>query len=344
MIGGSRKEDNSGGGACPNNVQGAAPFFIVGAGRSGTTLLQAMLTRQPRIAIPPETHFFCRFDPSIHFSDPLRDDQVEQYAAWATSQPWWMELGLDAKALRTHIDDGGRSAASILLWMLRTLTNECAPRLGEKTPRHEKRLARILEVFPDAKIIHIYRDPRDVVASLQREPWMAGQSVQRVARHVRGTLARQRAAARQLGPDRYAVIRYESLVAQPERELRRLCAFLGETFCEEMLRFHERAEPGYLPSEAAWKHLTMAPLDPSRHGRYRTLLSLRDIRTVERVVGPQLSAYDYEREPGEPDRLVWRASAMLERTGWWVKRLARSARKRLRTVHIMAVSSGGASL
>lgn len=331
MTGEALRESESGQSprAANRGAPGETPFFIIGAGRSGTTLLQAMLTRSSRIAIPPETHFFSRFDPAIRFCDPLGEAQIEPYLRWVAAHPWWGELGLDAQSLREHLNRGERSAASILLWMLRALAGGGALRLGEKTPRHEKHLPRILEVFPDARIIHMHRDPRDVVASLQREPWMAGRSAQRIARHVRDALARQSRAARQMGRDRYAVVRYETLVSQPERELRRLCEFLGESFDERMLRFYEREDAGYLASEAGWKSLTLAPLDPSRHGRYRTLLSMRDIRAVERVMGTLLAEYGYEREPGPRDRLAWRARDAFERGRWWLERMARSVSKRL---------------
>ncbi|MEM1424022.1 MAG: sulfotransferase [Planctomycetota bacterium] len=306
------------------------PFFIVGTGRSGTTLIQRMLSAHPGITIPPETQFFSRFDPAIRFTDPLREREVGAYLARVGDDPWWGELGLSVDALRAHVEGGGRDARSILWWMLRGLSQgvEDRVRFGEKTPHHEKRVARIAGLFPRARFIHIVRDPRDVVVSLRREAWWPWRSVQRTARSVRGTLHRQLHNERALG-ERYLRVRYESLVEDPEGELRRVCAFLGEDFDPVILRYHESESAGFLASERAWKGLSTQPLDPSRIGRWRERLSARQASCVDRWVGRGLlEEYGYER-CGRA-RMPWAGVADAgERTWWFASRQLRSVRKRL---------------
>lgn len=309
------------------------PFFIVGTGRSGTTLLQRMLSAHPGIIIPPETQFFSRFDPALGFTDPLREREVGAYIERIGRDPWWEELGLDLGAYRAHIEGGDRFADGMLLWMLRELSfgaPEVAGgvRFGEKTPHHEKKIARINTLFPEARFIHIVRDPRDVVVSLCREDWWPWKSVQRTARAIRKTLVRQRCAERTIG-DRYLRVRYEDLVADAEGTLRAVCAFLGEEFDGAMLRYHESAETGFLSSESGWKRLATKPLDPSRIGRWKERLSARQVSCVERWVGEDvMRKYGYEmssRRYGFFDRVRdW-----LERVWWFISRQGRSVRKRL---------------
>ncbi|GAB4554996.1 MAG: sulfotransferase [Phycisphaerales bacterium] len=306
------------------------PFFIVGTGRSGTTLLQRMLAAHPRITIPPETQFFSRFDPALRFTDPLRERDTDAYLARVESDAWWGEMGLSIDAYRAQIEAGGRDARSMLWWMLRELSFGTPEgiRYGEKTPHHEKRVARISALFPGARFIHIVRDPRDVVVSLRREAWWPWRSVQRTARSVRATLHRQRCNEAALG-DRYTRVRYESLVEDPEGELRRICGFLAEDFDPAMLRYHESPVTGFLPSESGWKGLSTKPLDPSRVGRWRERLTRRQASCVDRCVGADLLAW-YGYEPCGRVRLPWDGAVEVCERGWWfASRQGRSVRKRL---------------
>jgi hypothetical protein len=306
------------------------PFFIVGTGRSGTTLLQRMLSAHPGITIPPETQFFSRFDPALRFTDPLREREVEAYLGRVAADPWWKELGLSIDGLRAHIAGGGKFADGILWWMLRELSfgAEDGVRFGEKTPHHEKRVARISALFPEGRFIHIVRDPRDVVVSLRKEAWWPWRSVQRTARAVRKTLVRQQHAERALS-DRYVRVRYEDLVADAEGTLRSLCAFLGETFDDAMLRYHEAQETGFLASEQGGKGLATKPLDASRVGRWKEHLSAREASCVERWVGHDVMRdYGYELSSRRYNALD-RARDWGERVWWFVSRQGRSVRKRL---------------
>lgn len=306
-------------------------FYIVGTGRSGTTLLQAMLMSHPRLHIPPETQFFSRFDPALHGGDPLPPDAEDRYIAALANDPWFRELGLSRERLSNAVRAGARSARDLLAWFVGELCNgNTKPTIGEKTPHHDKYLDRILAVTPDAKIIHIHRDPRDVVASLWQEKWWNNRSALLTARHCRRIYDRLHVYESRLGTERFLRLRYETLVEHPEPELRRLCSFLGEAFDPAMLRYHERGDSGFTSAESAWKGLTMRPLDPSRHGRYRNKLTPHQIRTIERVIGEahlHEMGYDIEREL--PRRTTWVIADAMELARWRMRRYAGSVSKRV---------------
>ncbi len=306
------------------------PFFVIGTGRCGTTLIQRMLMAHPHINIPPETHFFSRFDPiRVIGADPVPPGSVDEYISKCTEHDWFGELGLDADAFDAVVRDGSRSARDLFLWMLETLLPESPRRPGEKTPHHEKYVDRILNVFPGARFIHIVRDPRDVVLSLKKEHWMRDESTQRVAHHVAKVLRRQWEVRNRLGAQCYHLLRYEDLIANPEVTLREVCEFLGETFEPEMLTFHEKSESGFLESEASWKSLTMSPLDPSRIERYKSRLSPRDIGTIERRLGRTLRAYGYEADPKASHAPILYLVELAERISWTFRRTRGSVQKRL---------------
>jgi len=302
---------------------GQPPFFIVGTGRCGSTLLQAMLMGHSRIAIPPETHFFARFDPALRFGDPLPAGREEAYVDACAAEPVFRELGLERERLLAAILEGRRDARALFTWVLEQLLGEGVVReahVGEKTPRHEQNVPRIASLFPRARFIHIHRDPRDVVASIRNMDWRSSDSLAQVAKECRRTYRRQARFAAELGPERYQSVRFEDLVADPERELRRLCAFLGEEFEPGMLRYPERRESGYLDSERGWKELTRRPLDRSRVGRYRQLLRPGEIRRVEGILRDELPSLGYERTRAPRWRPDWWWADL--RDGWRRQRRA----------------------
>ncbi|MCZ6782768.1 MAG: sulfotransferase [Proteobacteria bacterium] len=280
-------------------------FFLVGTGRCGTTLLQAMLSCHSRLCVPPETHFFASFDPAIDFADPLAAGDDAAYVERCRAVPHWQSLPLQPDELLEVLRGGTRSARALFLWWLRRLAGDGAPRgprLGEKTPRHEQCVPRIAALFPEARFLHVVRDPRDVVASLREMPWASSPSVEKLAGECLRTYDRQERFAAQLGPKRYTTCRYEALVADPESELRRVCAFLGEAYEPGMLAYAEREAPGFFESERPWKADTLAPLDDSRIGRHRAALAPGELRTVERVLGEQLERLGYRPDdrPSDP--------------------------------------------
>jgi len=312
------------------------PFFIVGTGRCGSTLLQRMLCAHPGIAIPPETHFFKKLDPILKFTDPLRVDEVEAYLNWLEREPHFVRCGVDGEAFARFLRAEARSARSICEWLIWHLAGEpeIGVRLGEKSPPHEKRLARIFEVFPEAKIVHIYRDPRDVVASLGTVHWGQERSALQRATFCRDVLRRALKSQMSLGTDRHMMVQYESLVGDPEGELRRLCAFLGESFHERMLAHHESGGEGatYREDERPFKGLTDKSIVSDRIARYRTSLSPREIAGVERTVGSVLfGQFGYELDAGVTRRMHWAAADFLaEQVRRLRREVTRKGRRRAR--------------
>ena len=92
----------------------------------------------------------------------------------------------------------------------------------------------LAEQFPEARFIHLVRDGRDVMLSLRDQPF-APSSFTGVAEYWAGRVERARQAGERLGPGRYRELRYEDLVADPERELGRLCEFVELEYRPEML-------------------------------------------------------------------------------------------------------------
>jgi hypothetical protein len=315
-------------------------FFIVGTGRCGTTLLQAMLSRHPRLHVPPETNFFAYWDPerfgpdgraTLGAGETFRDAaHVREHLLWAARMRFWGDLELDHDRLAADtLALGGSARALFLAMMLQFRAHADKPRLGEKTPIHHKHVSRITRMFPDARIIFMYRDPRDTATSMLELDWGRHGSAFRHARTWKRAMRLHHGRQRALESDRYAALRYETLVESPDTELARLCAFLGEPFDPAMLSPHEREDPGFNEREMKWKGMTLQPVTKKRIGRFREKLTPLQIWLIERITAHELAAAGYRRDQPRLGAVRWNAILFGEWLRWQRSKWAQSVRRRL---------------
>ena len=270
------------------------PIFIVGAPRSGTTLLSAMLSSHPRIAIAPETHFIAH-DYRTQSTADLSDDCVLA-DVWNhfVDGPWFEHLGIDAQLVldefrqRRH-----RSFPTLFATVLDAYSKAVnKPRWGEKTPGHYLHVDTIYEWFPGARILTIIRDPRAVCASLTQVPW----GNRYVTFHSKRWLDAAAMLKRYQYDARMLTVSYEKLVHNPVDELRAICSFLGEDFSNEMI---ERENCTMLAGGGAWRshHLATAistPLTTSSIDRWQTTLTRLQIGKIEFMTRPEMAEFGYE--------------------------------------------------
>ena len=136
--------------------------FIVGVGRSGTTLLRLMLDAHPDLAIPGETHFVPALIDVVERTGDR--DQALQTLLAAMS---WPNLGLEPQAMASAFacqepfSPGAAIRAVFALYAARL----GKPRWGDKTPTYRRSIIEIARAVPEARFIHIIRDGRDVALS-----------------------------------------------------------------------------------------------------------------------------------------------------------------------------------
>jgi hypothetical protein len=209
--------------------------FVVGVGRSGTTLLRLMLDSHPHLAIPAETQFVpellerqgeCR----------LAGELVDAIVAART----WDDFGLDPAELRA-----AAAAAHGAPDVLRAFYRLCAeregkPRWGDKTPGYVKRMKTIANGLPEARFVHLIRDGRDVALSRRKRGMGADKPMGDVADLWKRRIDNARRQAKRLR-GRYLELRFEDLVADPERALRSICELIELEFDPAMLAHQERA-------------------------------------------------------------------------------------------------------
>lgn len=287
--------------------------FLFGSLRSGTTLLRLMVDAHPELANPGETDFL--FDHLDLTRDPPRYDLEA------------LRLDRIFRARGLHLPPG-LDGLDLLAEMLAQLSAGAPGRTSLNIHRHPDRLA---AACPEARVVHLVRDPRDVARSSIGMGW-AGTLFHGVG-HWIGTEEAWARAAPAFPEDRVLELRYEALLRDPQAELRRLCAFLGVDWSPRMLDFHETS--------------TYAPVDARLAEQWRRRSSLREIRHVESRAAPLMERLGYAlaggppRLPGPPERAmlalrnrtaIWRFG--MKRYGarlFWAEKLARVAG--LRTWH-----------
>lgn len=272
------------------------PVIVCGCPRSGTTLLQLMLHAHPRIAVPPETRFVLEAYRNRRAFGDLRDPgRRRTLAGWIVDRPEtrFADLGLDGEAVRAEIVAGPGTLGSALAAVFRAYARRFGkPRWGDKRPAYVTNIPILARLFPDAQFVHIVRDGRDCVASLKKMPWHRGGVYQGVAAWARA-VEHGRWAARTLGPGGYHELRYEALVADPEKELRTLCGFLREDFDPAMCDPAAQASVA-VPGYKTWHARTRCAVGADRVGRWADALEPWELGLCEAVLGDRLRARGYE--------------------------------------------------
>ncbi len=287
------------------SAPGPSPYlFLVGCPRSGTTLLQRMLDNHPRLAVANDTHFIPRaIDhlPEDAGDPPLSAELIERVRGYHR----FPRLGLDEEAV-TRAAGGQRTYSGFVGALYGEFARLHGKALGgEKTPDYVKRLERLHALFPRTRIVHIIRDGREVALSALdwateskgpgRLPLWREEPVAVCALWWRSQVEPGRAAGSRIGPGAYIEVKYEDLVAEPERELRRLAAFLDLPYSEDMANYHRgktRSDPG-LSAKQAWLPPTAGLRD------WRTALERRELALFEALAGDLLVACGYPLGAGE---------------------------------------------
>lgn len=306
------------------------PFpFVVGCGRSGTTLVRAILDAHPDLAVPDESYFPVwlgrrrdRYErPEGFATDRLVADLLahESFARW----------GLPAEVVRAAIVDAAPTsfADGVRAYYRAYAHAHGKRRYGDKTPIFVLHLPVLAELFPEARFVHMVRDGRDVVLSRVATAWGTNR-FDFETMQWRSHVEQGRAAGRTLGPDRYVELRYEDLLDDPERVARELCRFVEIDFDPVMLRYHERAAPlvEAQPHPDEHRNLLRPPTKGLRD--WRTELDAEHRALFEALAGSTLADLGYERT-GAAARPATRLRALRARARYAATMRLRQAKSAL---------------
>ncbi len=303
-----------------------APFFIVGSGRSGSTLLRVMLSSHPRIVIPPETGYILPLVERFPLEALLTESEIRSAVDIMVTHYRWPDMAMDRSTLEGRVAQLGSPKLRDILDVVYAYhaAREGKPRWGDKTPPYVRILPQLSTLYPEARFIHLIRDGRDVVKSFHSAGWYGPRlpaSTKEWKEAIRCAVSYRSSA---LAP-RILEVRYENLVLHTASTLRAVCTFLAEEFDPAMLR-HESGLEEKIPERERHAHRKLARgPEPSDVQRWKSEMSLREIVVAEAHLSKELLEVGYEPRFKGP---IWEALFLLVRaycaTLSFVARLARA--------------------
>jgi len=226
----------------------STPIFICGALRSGSSLTHVILDHHPKIKNPGEFDFL--FD---QMSDEGTFPTMEAYQEWLS-----VHRIFQSKLLSI---DSSLGYAELIDSFIAQMTQENSV-LALNIHRH---FDLILYLFPNAKFIHLIRDPRDVARSSMGMGW-AG-NVYYGVDHWVDTEKSWKRLQKKIAPEQFLELRFEELILSPEIVLQGVCEFIGVPYFDSMLNYADNS--------------TYSKPDPSLVYQWKKKLSKREIQYVE---------------------------------------------------------------
>ncbi len=294
-------------------------IFIVGLSRTGTTLTRKILNCADNVGIGGESQFFgdyrrlglerrtgyrALFASVGNLHTDQGAEKVVDYIFEIKKNNFWGKIarGGNREQFLQAVLDSDRSERALLNIAMGFYAGD-KPVRGEKTPAHIFAVPTLLAWYPQAKVIHTFRDPRAVYVSNRRKYEMRNlPTLSTQLRRMRGgfevyssfdVMLNWRRVIRlhyqyaEDYPDQYLLSRYEDLITAPEASLRRLCDFLGIQFTESMLE-QSVLNSSYLPKNS------LAGFDTQAIYRWREHLDPAINRWFVLWCGRELQEFGYQ--------------------------------------------------
>lgn len=300
-------------------LRDAVPVFVIGAPRSGSTMLGSMLGSHSEGLAIPESRFFSLMAPADPDEVAPLASVIDRFVEDEKFRLW----GIDLDGLRP---EGEGRYADAVRWLVERFA-ERKGRTGirfwvDHDPSHSPSIAKLAAHFPNALFIHIVRDGRAVAISAMATPFGPKDSLD-AAQFWIYYVALGMAAQRFLPAERFVELRYESLVRDPERTLAPVLARLACAFEPDMPLGRGYEVPSDLVEIGLHPNVGRPP-DPSRIDDWRRKFVGRDLEIFEAHVEDLLPMLGYPRHHAQPEPM----NAEEQKALRWEKRL-KSVRARL---------------
>ena len=242
------------------------PVFICGHRKCGTTMLVSLLdSAEETIVYPDDSGIFYLYFPRYVGSNYTRKEKFERLTDFLIKehlsdiltrplQTEQVSKDLKKKCLEFYnavnsFSETDFDFKQVLKFFIKCFAETFYPERNntkvwiEKTTSTEIYANELSEMFPNAKFVHLLRDPRDNWASL-KSGWKKrykdyNDDIRRLKQSMieRGRASMELAKYNKelIGKERYSVIRYEDITQNPEKEMRKLANFIGISFSEKLM-------------------------------------------------------------------------------------------------------------
>ena len=272
------------------------PFFIIGSGRSGNTLLRSILSGNSDISIPPESYRIPFAIKKFHIFnnrdwDNLISQVLKEFKDCKEFYTWEIDI-TDVQKRLEDIADSKRTLSNIFDELFCTYAEKHSPGSkiwGDKTPMNTLYLDWIGTVFPRSKFIHIIRDGRDVASSyLKMERY---DTILEAANRWINSIESAQSFGSKI-KENYIEIRYEELVTKPEEVIKDTCDFLDIDYDSKMLDHTKQVKK--LGDTDKEHHSNLSkPISSDSVGKWRNNLSESDQESITKLLHKHLQRLGY---------------------------------------------------
>jgi hypothetical protein len=273
--------------------------FVLGGVRSGTTWLYHMLLSVGNFAVyRTESNVFNVLEPRVgDLRNPAHRRRLLDL--WRPTR-MFKRTGLDMADIEPRVmaecSNGGHF---LRIYMEMMAQQQGVERWADCTPEHLLYIERIRQTIPDALVIHLIRDGRDVALSAEKQkwirplPWDKNNELLAAAMFWEWMVLHGRRAGRKMGAN-YIEVRYEDLVQRPRETLADLSAFVGQDLDYDQIM---KAGVGSVskPNTSFENEANFNPL-----GRWKHVLPQSTAARLEAVLGPSLTELGYSLSTEAP--------------------------------------------
>jgi hypothetical protein len=285
------------------SIRSRAPVFVLGCGRSGTKFLYHTLLSAGGFAVyHSESNAFNLL--GLRFGNlASRRNRRRLLDEYYTSK-LFHRTGLDPRDIDERVMENCRNAGDFLRIVMEAIARkQGVERWAESTPLHLLYLPLIKQVIPDALVVHIIRDGRDVTASLHRIGWIRPLPWDRSRAHVppaifwRWIVSKGRRFGQAMGGD-YMEVHYEDLVQNPREALARIGKFIDHDLDYDRI---QQVALGSVHNPNSSFRGDGKETEASTIGRWKRMFTPAQVRDVEASLGNLLvdTGYALETPPAE---------------------------------------------
>ena len=268
--------------------------FVLGRGRSGTTLFRSILNSHSEISIAPEAIFIMNLYSKYGHVKDWDEDRVLKFSAdlWLEDRLafWGLDREKVTEDLLAVLQEGANSFADfcreVYVSFARQDGKPDARIVGDKNPHYSLMVDKLERLYPGSKFIHMVRDYRDNIRSYKNVKFDTRGTASLAQRwklyneHILEVYDQH--------PEKFHLFKFEDLLGCPHETLAGVCEFLGVSFEEGMLEFYKHSNSKY-----SWHRNLSRKLQTDKIEEWRSEMSDDDICVADKICQPLGARFDY---------------------------------------------------
>ena len=273
------------------------PIFVAGLDRSGTSLMYAFLSSHPDISMVRRTNMFRYF--YGRYGDLGDPENFEQCLDKMIHYKRIVKLNPDPERIRSEFQEGEKTYGRLFaLFHEHNAKRDGKNRWGDKSLYIERFFHNIIKEYPDAKILHMMRDPRDRYASVknryENDRGRVGAATGKWWYSAK--LANQHMIDY---PGNYSIVTYEELVKEPEKTLKEVCEFIDVEYSPQMITMRGAPKLREMGGNSSFDRFEPGEISTKSVGRYQSVLTKYETAFIQNYAARFMKKFGYSLDDPE---------------------------------------------